>query len=220
MDFTNAAFGRDVSFENRQFLKSASFEGCIFTKAPVFHGCALHEGTTFPSREKFKDVTSTHAAKAYRTLKLAMEQVRARREEGMFYALEQYSRRCQPDTPPSEKLVSHLYGWTADYGEKFLRPLGWLAGTTLVSFSIYTGIVYFPTGALSHLRECFEFTIEQLVRPFSVWLPSGGTVLKEPFGANPDLMLILQFFATLQTLVSLSLITLFILALRRRFKLG
>ena len=48
---------------------------------------------------QFEDTQSNHAARAYRTLKLAMGDVRARNEEAMFYALEQdalQSRRLAP----------------------------------------------------------------------------------------------------------------------------
>lgn len=142
-DFTAASFASDVSFMNRRFLRPAVFSECTFETAPKFHGCTLHQGSVFPPRGNFKDVTSKGGAQAYRTLKLAMEQVRARREEGMFYALEQESRRHQPDTPLSEKLVSYLYQWTANFGESFLRPLGCLLLIT-VGFFLLCGYCIVP----------------------------------------------------------------------------
>jgi len=217
--FTNAFFGGEVSFENRQFCKCASFKGCTFAKAPVFHGCRLHQGTTFPPRENFHDVTSDHAAQAYRTLKLATGQFGARHEEARFYALEQESLRALPATPRSQKLMSWMYKLTADYGENFLKPFLWLTRTTAVFWLFYVTLLSTSTGAVSHSMECLQFTIEQLVRPFSVWVPNGGMTLKIPFEANFQLILILQIAATFQSIASLSFITLAILAIRRRFKL-
>lgn len=63
--------------------------------------------------------------------------------------------------------------------------------------------------------------MEQLVRPFSAWLPNGVLFLKEqPFGSNVGIVVLLQIMALFQSIINLSLLTLFLLALRRRFKLG
>lgn len=218
--FTEAVFGSSVSFINRKFLQPAKFNRCTFVEAPKFHGCIIHQGSVFPPKANFKDVTSEGASQAYRTLKLAMEQVRARQEEAMFYALEQESLRTLDATPRSQKVVSLLYQLTADYGESFLRPLGWLAGTTFVCWVLYVGLALGSPKPGAHLGMCAEFTIEQLVRPLSVWLKSSGSDMKGLFENNFFLRFALKVLATLQALTSLSLITLFILALRRRFKLG
>lgn len=217
--FTDAMFSSFVFFQNRQFLEFTSFEKCTFKQAPVFHGCTLHQDTIFPPREYFHDVTSECAAQAYRTLKLAMEEKRARHEEAMFYALEQESRRNRTDTPRSEKLVSYLYKRTADYGEKFLRPLAWLAGTTTACFILYVILTILQDPSWGTVGLSVEFTIEQLVRPLSVWIKGGGIDMKELLENNELLLFCVKLIATFQAVTSLSLITLFILALRRRFKL-
>jgi len=96
----------------------------------------------------------------------------------------------------------------------------WLVAITLMFFMIYVVFSYNPTDNVWSVMESFQFTIEQPVRPFSAWLPSGGILLKPIFGSNAVAVLGLQILATIQAIISLSLITLFILALRRRFKFG
>ncbi len=219
--FENVVFSGPVSFLNRQFLDTTNFKGCVFNYAPAFHNCALHQGTNFRGTQ-FLDTTSEGSAEAYRTLKLAMENVRARQEEAMFYALEQQSLRARKDTPWSTWAVSHLYHLTASYGQSFIRPLGWLLGITVFCFLLYATVVYLSSFSGHHpgedLRGILDFTMEQLVRPFSVWSADGGKALKGiPKGPLP---LVVNVIATFQSIFSLSLLALFLLALRRRFKMG
>lgn len=222
VNFSNATFGGEAKFENRQFLKSASFDACIFTKAPIFHSCKLPQGTTFSPRTNFKDVTSKDAVQAYRTLKLAMETVRARQEESMFYALEQQARRNHPDTPPSEQLISHIYEWTADFGESFVRPLGWLLLITELFVFLYaiTMTTYFPQGTPGYDGASFRFAIEQIVRPFGAWTSSSGTAMGTVFPQPAGLPFSLKLLSTFQSLANVSFLGLSFFAVRRKFKLS
>ncbi|NKB82673.1 MAG: hypothetical protein GKS05_12465 [Nitrospirales bacterium] len=151
------------------------------------------------------------AERAYRTLKLAMEQVRARKEEARFYALEQNCRRARTDTDWSVRLVSTLYLYTSDYGKSFKRPLAWLAGVTSTSWLFYTLLGGSPN------EEIFDFTLTQLVRPFNVWLESSQGNLNDMFKQTK---FVVKLIATCQSLFSLSLLVLFFLALRQNFKRG
>jgi len=218
--FENVVFNGSVSFLNRQFLSTTSFKGCVFNQAPGFHNCALHQETNFVGTQ-FLDTTSEGSVEAYRTLKLAMENVRARQEEAMFYALEQQSLRTRKDTPWNVWAMSHLYHLTASYGQSFLRPLGWLAGITLVAFGVY--FAYVTLACHSHcsggyLGEVGFFTVAQLVRPLGVWTAEGRAALSPILGGN--LPFVIMVIATFQSLISVSLVALFLLALRRRFKMG
>ncbi len=84
-----------VSFENRAFQKKTQFASCIFHIAPGFHNAELHQDTHF-NGTSFRDTASEGAARAYRTLKLVMDKKRSRREEAVFFALEQ---RCLLHAP-------------------------------------------------------------------------------------------------------------------------
>lgn len=62
----------------------------------------------------------------------------------------------------------------------------------------------------------FAFTVEQIVRPFWIWSSSTEEILRSRFGSN---LMVVRLVATIQSIVSLTLIALFLLALRRRFKM-
>ncbi|MFP5469765.1 MAG: hypothetical protein ACLGGZ_08480, partial [Alphaproteobacteria bacterium] len=64
--------------------------------------------------------------------------------------------------------------------------------------------------------EIAKFTIEQMFRPFFVWSATSGDKAIDLVRYNPFLIPLL---ASLQSLATLSLLALFLLALRRRFKM-
>jgi hypothetical protein len=141
-----------------------------------------------------------------------MGKVKARNEEAMFYAYEQKSLRQRYDTPRPVKALSILYELTADYGRSFVRSLAWLAGVTAVFWLCYVLAAAAPGAA-------FDFAMAQLVRPFSVWIPLQAASAPEvAVFARPPLWL--KSLASLQSAISLGLLTLFILAVRRRFRLN
>ncbi|NKB81711.1 MAG: hypothetical protein GKS05_07480 [Nitrospirales bacterium] len=215
INFSDSTFDGPVSFINRQFRSTTSFFRCVFKKAPQFHNCTLHQGTNF-DRTMFPSTFSdkaerAEAERAYRTLKLAMEQVRARQEESMFYALEQTCRQGRKDVDCTVRLASTLYLYCSDYGQSFKRPLAWLTGVTGVSWLLYALLGW------SLNEEMFDFTLTQLVRPFNVWLSSNQSNLHTLFGQTK---FVVKLIATCQSLFSLSLLALFFLAPRQNFKRG
>lgn len=206
VDFSEATFNIKANFLNRKFSGITNFSGCNFGRfAPEFHNCEFHQDTSF-RRACFSDVKSDSAPRAYRTLKLAMEKVRARDEHARFYALEQKSIQHQPETPIWVKVVSTLYEIISDYGQSALRPLGYLIGTSFIFFIIYFNVFFSDANAFS---ESIGFTVVQIVRPFNVWL-------KEISHASIGL----KVLASIQSMLSLTFITLFILAVRWRFTKG
>ncbi len=217
-DFSRAEFHAGADFNNRRFADETLFRGTQFAKAPKFHNADLHQDTDFMDAD-FQD-KSGEAAPAYCTLKLAMGRARAVDEEAMFYALEMESRRKREDTPPSVKVFSRLYERAADYGRSFTRPLGWLGETTGVFFLVY--LICFAAlvpGGLGEqdVWDVGRFTMRQIVPPFDAF--TLGTTEGLPAGLS-RLPLWLGFVAMIQSIVSLGLIGLFILALRRRFRMG
>lgn len=215
--FEDAKFFDHVSFDDRVFLGSADFSNCYFEKAPSFHNCAFHQDTDF-SGSIFLDTSGRGAEKAYRTLKLAMENNRDRFNQAKFYALEQRSLRNHSDTPLPAKIFSQAYEAASDYGQSFLKPFLWLVWFTIIFFWIYANLLI-PSG-IDHLDKSFVFTMEQIVRPFIVWTTQyaekTNAVVRAGLEANP---VALKLTATIQSLISLGLVTLFILAVRRRFKM-
>ena len=221
-DFSKGEFHAGADFNNRRFADETLFRGTKFLKkAPKFHNAILHQDTDFTGAD-FRD-RSGEAAPAYRTLKLAMGQVRAVDEEAMFYALEMECRRKRKDTPLSVKVFSWLYERAADYGRSFMRPFYRLLGFCGVFFLIYLAAftsnpvpwdIPIPWDIAAGVGR---FTVAQVVRPFSAFtLTEGVTVGSE----SVEVSFGLACLAAIQSVLSLGLIALFILALRRRFRMG
>lgn len=228
--FTNSEAHCD--FSNRRFLTTADFSQAVFHSVPEFHGSVLHQDTIFRGT-KFLNTQNPAAPAAYRTLKLAMEESRAWDEANMFYALERQSRRRQKDTPAPEKFFSWLYEQVSYYGTNFLRPLGCLLFVTIAAFLVYDAMLETHTAGLGQAylpqaRPALVFAMEQIVRPFAVWtvdyLKSAGGAPSDAAKAAKTLIenfpVCVRVVATLQSVLSLSLVALFLLALRRRFKMG
>jgi hypothetical protein len=216
IDFNGAVFRGRTDFSNRHFLEATDFSNVEFAIAPEFHNCKLHQDTDF-SGTQFKDTKSNHAARAYRTLKLAMGDVRARNEEAMFYAREQDSLRRRKDTPWSIKVMSWAYMALSDYGRSYVRPL-----TVLTVMTACFAFVYWfwaiSLGGSSDLAGVFAFAMKQIVRPFYIWT-SSGIAQSEPTAVVAHYPLALRLSTTIQSVASFALVTLVLLALRRQFRL-
>lgn len=215
--FENAKFHDHVTFNNRTFSDSTDFRGATFYTAPLFHEATLHQDTNFEVTD-FKD-KKRDSARAYRTLKLAMENVRARREEAKFYALEQECLRNNKNIDFSVRFFSWLYDKTSAYGQSVSKPLVWLLALIITFPLIYTivaGVCCNPlaTFNMDIAKDSFELSIQQMVNPFYIWRQ------------NPQLdwlgnhLILIKLFATLQSILSLAFVALFFLVLRWRFKRG
>ena len=214
--FYRSRFGGRAVFINRCFLDTTRFDGVVFEVAPEFHNAVLHQDTSF-SGTQFLDkrgARGVDAARAYRTLKLAMESVRARDEEARFYAYEQQSLRNRKDTARSIKLFSWLYEKTANYGQSFLRPLAWLVGTFVAFLLVYFAALTGPTTTWADFGAVLRFGLQQVFYPFAAFRLEGS--LAKAVGGVP---LWLAFVAAGHSFLTITFLALFLLALRRRYKL-
>ncbi len=218
--FDGAEFLDDVNFNNRKFQQSTNFSECTFHKAPRFHNCLLHQETDFTDA-RFLDTTSPGSAMAYQTLKLDMENKRARQEQLKFYALEMKSRRTA-EKRKILKFISWLYEATSDYGQRIFLPLVWLAFFFLCFTLFYAG--YFKElldlDAASILPKSLHFSIKQIIRPFGVFGYSSTSGLSGTIPPSSLQALPLIIVASLQSFLSLALLLLSGLAARWRFKIG
>lgn len=210
--FDNVEFSH-VSFTNRNFRSTTSFRNVIFEKAPKFHNCELHQDTDFTGAV-FKDKKSKHASRSYRSLKLAMEQMRARDEHARFYALEQKSIRKLKETPGWVKLTSMLYEVTSNYGQSALRPLVGLTLTFVLAMTLYQFMIGFNA---VNFTIAVDFAFDQIIRPFSAWA-TRGTAEKMIKLIGPHNYMLVRYVAAVQSIISLVFITLFILAIRWRYR--
>ncbi len=226
IDFQQAEFHGPVNFENRRFTSATSFEQAVFHDIAQFHGCTFHQDMSFHQTDFLKkkgknDGETAKLERAYRTLKLAMENLRARNEEARFFALEMECHRQLGDVPRLERAFASLYKQVSEYGQSISRPLVYL----FVSLGAFA-LLYWITGMLTNpwlllvqgqfLYDLAILTLEQLVKPFSVWTRSSSSAQLSLVKSNP---LLVPIFASFQSAFNLSLIAVFLLALRRRFKM-
>ncbi|MEE8274106.1 MAG: pentapeptide repeat-containing protein [Alphaproteobacteria bacterium] len=220
--FDSVHFHGMCDFNNRQFLDRTSFNNTIFEYAPKFHNTRLHQDTDFMGA-KFRDVRSDDAARNYRTLKLAMEQVRARQEEAMFFALEQRSLRHRADTPRLACWASWIYDWTSDYGQNFLRPVTRAAQLLAASWLVYWiafGYFAVPSGPpMGHAGDIFVFALQQIFRPFELWTSRYAMLQGLSALGTGGIPFLVKLVATVQSLATFGLLTLFLLSLRKRFRM-
>lgn len=219
IDFSDATFTGPCSFVNRAFTADANFNGAVFHDLVSFHGCTFHPGMSFHQTKFLKtkgetdDVTEA-LERSYRTLKLEMEKLRARNEEADFFALEMECRRQRGSVPWFERFAATAYKHLSDYGRAVDLPLIWLLILTYAAHYLYLPIALMSCNPGAGAR--FGFTLEQMFRPFYVWAkspPGTGNCLVD---SNP---VIIPILASLQSLGTIGLLALFLLALRRRFKM-
>lgn len=221
ISFSGAKFSNRAVFTNRQFENRTNFSSTTFEVAPELHGCTLHQDTDFRDT-KFLDRTGNgdvNAARAYRTLRLAMENVRAREEQARFYAYEQQALRNSGQITGLARLFSWLYEKTSYYGQSLSRPAWGLGVVLTVSALVYAvifALVMRPIDAMvmPEWSEGIRFSLEQ-IRPFSALFGS-GTAAQSVFGERAPLWL--AAIAALQSLSIYGFLALFFLALRWRFK--
>lgn len=229
MVFRKAHFKGSAIFENRIFATSTLFDEAIFESMAQFHGCKFHQGMLFHQAtfQKTKGQNNTQTAEleqCYRTLKLGMETLRARNEEAYFFAKEMECRRNRGDVPRFERLAATLYKHLSDYGQSIWTPLTWLGGVTVALGFIYFYFLWAMScplpehiwGGAPKVKSIVAFTFEQMLRPFGAWM-------KDSIGIKLNLFqqgdLLIPILASLQSLATIAFLTLFLLALRRRFKM-
>lgn len=207
--------------KRREFTGWMDFSGVTFWQAPEFHGCLLYQDTRFPEEGNFRDTTSKHASSAYRTLKQFAEEMRARRQEGMFFALEQRSaRRTKEITSRIERATSWLYDFLTLYGQSYLRPLVALlilvAAFTALFWAWDSGWYINPKAPIDvdSLWGAFVFSVENTVSPLGIWRKTSDELV---FLSHASWS-VTRLVATLQAVFSVAFLALFLLALRWRFK--
>lgn len=212
INMSESYFYGELSFDNREFKGSTDFRECVFSYAPTFYGCELHQETFFPSFGNFLDTASKESFLAYRVLKLSMENVRNRLDEGAFFALEQRSMRMNSGFVGRYLSLSFLYDLASIYGLSVSRPLVLLFVVSFCFLLLYVfsfGIDFFAS---------LEFVVQQILKPYSSWVHKEASNIERVFG--PQNLLVVKLIAALHSTLSLILLALSFLAARWRFKKG
>ncbi len=269
MSFENVTFHDLVGFSNRRFLGESSFRHTTFEGVPFFHNCHLHQDTDFFGA-KFLDIQSPGAARAYRTLKLAMKQQGATDEAHRFFVHELNARQKEEwqdwwsgkqrliedqdgslwqfgkDEFRGKKILKwwvwcrallrspfrfcslcavglalQLYGWFSDYGRSLLRPLlVWLA-VWVGAYGLYSSLLNPPF--LPWNGDIAAFALSRGLPFFGSGRGGSLDYLDASFCSCitdcSSLLRWVEMAAIGQSVFSVILIFLFLLAIRNRFKI-
>lgn len=214
--FKGVEFNGGVDFTGSKFGGGCDFTNTVFHIAPNFHGAHLDQPCTI-SKAKFKDWKTTEADGAYRILKTFMEKVCDWNGMAKFHALEERSARHQRKLFDPIRFASAVYDMASKYGQSFVRPLWGLVFTAMAAFALYWGAYLACNGPWewSVFREIGAFGLKQMVKPFDA-IVSGVSVT----GLGPWGRFFFGAVAFIQTLFTAGFVTLFILAVRRRFRMA
>lgn len=218
-NFSACKFYGVADFSDRKFTGATDFSGAQFHCAPKFHNSSLHQDTSFENAV-FHDITSQGAARAYRTLKQEMERVRAWDVAGRFFNLEQSAKLAE--ISGIDRYLAVAYNLISNYGNSTTRPIA--AFTVANAAFMFVYFVYMTASAFSkntiitteNLHGLLRFWLMQMAHPFSALKE-----LHNSYGMFPqgDVSLFIGVLAGMQSITTLTIFALFLLALRRRFKL-
>lgn len=160
----------------------------------------------------------------FRSARLKFGTLGNRELEGIFYAMEKRCHRVGlPRNRPQAlfaRCISAWYDWLSAYGQSYERAFGWLAAVQIIFGIGYSVAVHGFALSLRQDASVWKFTIAQIVKPFDLLSARGDlpSFYAYVLGKSPSLCWILA--TATQSILSLSLIALFLLALRWRFKRG
>ncbi|MGB9331335.1 MAG: hypothetical protein WCB10_11240 [Steroidobacteraceae bacterium] len=214
---TRSRFGAASRFNRIERVKRLSFTDCRFAQAPTFGG-----SPNLPPRTEFKGATFDLRAEdesAFRGIRNFFAAQRARDWEGLFYAYEKRCHRLGLRRPREwiPRSLSFLYDKASEYGYSYGRALMWFCIVQLGFLVIYAALAgeLAPGGDFD--GRLVAFTFAQVVKPFELFssrVASEGAYAIVPGGADG----LWLFLTALQSVLSISLIALFLLALRWRFR--
>lgn len=179
-----------------------------------------------PDGDRQTDARLEALEASFRTLKLAMEDTRARLSESRFFKMELRARRRRkdPEVPGWERFASIAYGMTADYGDSIARPVVFFAATGLAFALAYWGLAALEAGSApswSNLGDALRYSLSRMT-PFGAlqeqgrWAWLGGW---QDEGSLFSWAGVIRITATVQSALALVLTFLFALAVRRRFQI-
>lgn len=229
--FKNNCFKKKAIFTNCKFLDSSTFEDTVFCKTPEFHGATVHQGTSF-YRTTFLGFNTEEDWRAYRTLKLKMNEIQAQDEEGYFFACEQRAKRkvqwkdkkfingLKVVVSNKERFgessyfvvtLSCLYDLISGYGERASTTAYWWVLQLTLFFAIYlhnANSIKSTLGSDS-VANAFLMSVKASINPLSIF-NSSGLVSSTSLGVVSIMIL--------QSVISVSILTLLLLAIRRKFR--
>jgi hypothetical protein len=208
--FFGATFNTVSRFDDVEMKSRTTFEMATFKKIPPeFFGAKLHQGTVWraitwpppPNTEDFGDPGSF--IDAYACLKLEMDRLKKHEDELDFFALELQSRRVLRGAVRGMPIA--LYGVLSDYGRSYLRPL-----VALFVAAAIGALAFWYFGARGY-GEAVGLSVANMFNVFG---------FRKDFDLHIDnLPAELKVFSAFQTILGTTLVFLFGLGIRNRFRI-
>jgi hypothetical protein len=160
----------------------------------------------------------------YRTIRNYLQKTRDREQEGQFYQYEKRAKRKSLSMRYPQfwfpRAISACYDWSAAYGQSYERAFVWLVGVQVAFGLLYSTITRRFSLCGSFDRQIAAFTFAQLVKPFALLSPDiAKDHLPWPYdGIYPGSGLLWTVVTAVHSILSLTLVALFLLALRWRFR--
>jgi uncharacterized protein YjbI with pentapeptide repeats len=225
VDFSASQFDSDSKFDNREFMQSTNFSDVIFARPPSFHNSKLHQDTSFDGTD-FVSRTGSEAERCFRTLKLAMSQHEAHREELKFFGYEREAKKSHE--PPTKRVLYSLYEILSNYGQSVRRPLIAPALTVVIGLGVYAGLsaiyIFSTCEVASGCRVVGDFG--QLGKLVWYSLSISFPFFRDSLASYDDVLpkqglltLVVRMVSFVQSLFSLVLLFLIGLGLRNLFRL-
>jgi hypothetical protein len=229
VDCTNSKAEKEFTLTGLLPKTSARLTGMTLSFAPVIEvdvspPKAMPQNSNFHGwRLQRKTAYGGDAEGRYRTIRNLFNASRDREQEGTFYMYEKRARRKNQSMKNPmlwiSRFVSACYDWIAGYGQSYERVFGWFLGVQTV-FAVVYSIMSARFGWFGKIdSQVVVFTLAQVVKPFELlsarqadhW-PYAGIYTGTPGSGW------WTFVMMTDTVMSLTLVALFLLALRWRFR--
>lgn len=141
-------------------------------------------------------------------------------QELLFYEAQMRARRTRTDVPFTERMLNLLFDYLGGYGRQVAQPLIWLVTFWLLT-SLAARAYQLSVGLSVSYWETARFVAHQLLVPPILW-PSSQRIQEAPLWAqmlyetNKGLV---TWGSLIGFLVTLALLAVFLISLRRRFAL-
>lgn len=214
--FEAVVFDNTAYFNKGEFFGPAYFNRVTFRKPPEFYEAKLYPDTSFYTSAFFGFSSEAEWA-AYRQLRHhAIEQMKSPAEEGRFFMYEQRTRANLDLKQRGNRFagaISKMYDLTNNYGQNVFRPFLLLIATNVVFAVVY---LFFCTDIASgppapQIVGAIGLSLQNVFAPFlffgrqAQFVPTAGLTIA---------------LSIAQSIVTLTLITLWLLAIRRRLRKG
>ncbi len=226
LNFTNSTADKEFCIYALVANTATRLSGLTLSLAPVigvetsprmmpqdsnFRGLILRRKTAF----------GDGAEARYRAIRNLFHASRDREQEGTFYKYEKRAlRKSLPLGKPTSwipRFVSACYDWLAGYGQSFERAFLWFFGVQIL-FALLYSIMSDRFALFGKIdSQVIAFTLAQIVKPFELLSarPAENWPYKGVYTGGSGLWTAVTIA---DTVLSLTLVALFLLALRWRFR--